>query len=68
MSEREYSHGSIIIKLSRNFYRENEFDDDVKGMFWISVVSRQVFGGTGQIESWFEKPRRVETGSETTQN
>ena len=34
----------------------------------IRVVSRQVFGGTGQIETRFEKPRRVETGFETTQN
>ena len=33
-----------------------------------SVVSRQVFGGTGQIETRFKKPRRVETGFETTQN
>ena len=32
-----------------------------------SVVSRQVFGGAGQIETWFEKPRRVKTGFETTQ-
>ena len=33
-----------------------------------SVVSRQVFGRTTQIETWFEKRRRVETGFETTQN
>ena len=32
-----------------------------------SVVSRQVFGGTGQIETRFEKPRRVEKGFETAQ-
>ena len=31
-----------------------------------SVVSRQVFGGTEQIETRLEKPRRVETGFETT--
>ena len=33
-----------------------------------SVVSRQVFGGMGQVETQFEKPRRVETGFETMQN
>ena len=35
MRTREYSHGNIIIKLFRNFYRENEFEDVMRGLLWI---------------------------------
>ena len=50
-------------------WNTNYFDETRQSVLQnTSVVSRQVFGGTGQIETRFKKPRRVETGSETTQN
>ena len=40
----------------------------VFGAVTASVVSREVLGWTGQIETRFKKPRRVEMGFKTTQN
>ena len=55
---------SILIHIHSFISDEVSFEC----MVLISVVSRQVFGRTGQMETWFETPRRVETGFETTQN